>query len=75
MVGRDGRPVCRARIVQWDAASIEAERELVGLRGSPTRVKKIDSVVLAAGDARLIEPSDEAVRALVLELIEEHILG
>jgi electron transfer flavoprotein beta subunit len=75
MVGRDGRPVCRAKIVLWDAASIEAERELVGLRGSPTRVKKIDSVVLAAGETRLVEPTDDGVRALVRELIEEHILG
>jgi len=75
MIDRAGRPVCRAKIVLWDAAAIEAERELVGLRGSPTRVKKIDSVVLAAGDARLVDASDEGVRALVLELIEEHILG
>ena len=75
MIGRDGRPVCRAKIVLWDAASIEAERGLVGLRGSPTRVKKIESVVLAAGETRLVEPSDEGVRALVRELIEEHILG
>ncbi len=75
MIGRDGRPVCRAKIVLWDAASIEAERELVGLRGSPTRVKKIDSVVLAAGETRLVEPTDEGVHALVRELIEEHILG
>jgi len=75
MVDRDGRPVCRSKIVLWDAAAIEAERELVGLRGSPTRVKKIDSVVLAASETRLVEPTDEAVRALVRELIEEHILG
>jgi electron transfer flavoprotein beta subunit len=75
MIGSDGRPVCRAKIVLWDAAAIEVEREMVGLRGSPTRVKKIESVVLAASDARLIEPSDEGVRALVRELIAEHILG
>ena len=75
MIDRDGRPVCRAKIVLWDAASIEAERELVGLRGSPTRVKKIESVVLAGSEARLVEPTDEGVRALVHELIEEHILG
>jgi len=75
MIGSDGRPVCRAKIVLWDAASIEAEREMVGLRGSPTRVKKIESVVLAAGETRLVEPTDEGVRALVRELIEEHILG
>ena len=75
MIDRDGRPVCRAKIILWDAASIEADREMVGLRGSPTRVKKIDSVVLAGGEARLIEPTDEGVRALMRELIEEHILG
>jgi electron transfer flavoprotein beta subunit len=75
MIAGDGRPVCRAKIVLWDAAAIEAEREMVGLRGSPTRVKKIESVVLAAGDTRLVDPSDESVRALVRELIEEHILG
>ncbi len=75
LVTRAGRRVCRARIVQWDAAAIEAERELVGLRGSPTRVKKIDSVVLTAGEARLVEPTDDGVSTLVRELIEEHILG
>ena len=67
--------MCRAKIVLWDAASIGAERDLVGLRGSPTRVKKIESVVLAAGETHLIEPTDHGVRALVRELIEEHILG
>jgi electron transfer flavoprotein beta subunit len=75
LMSRDGTPVCRAKIVLWDAASIGAERDLVGLRGSPTRVKKIDSVVLAAGETQLVEPTDHGIRGLVRELIEEHILG
>jgi electron transfer flavoprotein beta subunit len=75
LMSRDGTPVCRAKIVLWDAASIGAERDLVGLRGSPTRVKKIDSVVLAAGETQLVEPTDHGIRDLVRELIEEHILG
>jgi electron transfer flavoprotein beta subunit len=75
LMSRDGTPVCRAKIVLWDAASIGAERDLVGLRGSPTRVKKIDSVVLAAGDTQLVEPTDHGIRGLVRELIDEHILG
>jgi electron transfer flavoprotein beta subunit len=75
MIGRDGRPVCRARVVHWDAEAIGAERELVGLRGSPTRVKKIDSVVLQGAETRLVEPTDEGIAALVRELTEEHILG
>jgi len=75
MIGRDGRPVCRARIVQWDHEALEADRESLGLRGSPTRVKEIESVVLAQSEARMVEPDEAGVNALVHELIEEHILG
>jgi len=75
IIDRSGRPVCRAKVVQWDHDAIGADRELVGLRGSPTRVKKIDSVVLAQGETRLVDPDEQSVAALVHELIEEHILG
>ena len=75
LIGRDGTPVCRAKVVHWDAEAIGAERELVGLRGSPTRVKKIDSVVLQAGEAKLVPPTGDGIALLVRELIEEHILG
>jgi len=75
MIGRHGRPVCRARIIQWDHTALEADRELLGLRGSPTRVKEIESVVLAQSEARMVEPTEEGVAELVHELIEEYILG
>jgi electron transfer flavoprotein beta subunit len=75
MVSRDGRPVCRARIVQWDHEAIEADRELLGLRGSPTRVKEIESVVLAQSEARMVTADEAGISELVHELIEEHILG
>ena len=75
MLDRGGRPVCRAKVVQWDHAAVGAERELVGLRGSPTRVKEIESVVLAQSEARMVEPDETGIAELVHELIEEHILG
>ena len=75
MIGRDGKPVCRARIVQWDHEALAADRESLGLRGSPTRVKEIESVVLAQSEARMVAPDEAGVAALVHELIEEHILG
>jgi electron transfer flavoprotein beta subunit len=75
IIDRNGRPVCRAKVVLWDHDAIGADRELVGLRGSPTRVKKIDSVVLAQGETRLVGADEASVAALVHELIEEHILG
>ncbi len=75
MLDRAGRPVCRAKVVQWDHTAIGCERELVGLRGSPTRVKEIESVVLAQSEARMVEPDEAGIAELVHELIEEHILG
>ncbi len=75
MIGSDGRPVCRAKVLQWDHEALGADRELLGLRGSPTRVKEIESVVLAQSEARMVEPTEAGVSELVHELIEEHILG
>jgi electron transfer flavoprotein beta subunit len=75
MLDRSGRPVCRAKVVQWDHAAVGAERDLVGLRGSPTRVKEIESVVLAQSEARMVEADEAGIAELVHELIEEHILG
>jgi len=75
LVDRSGRPVCRAKVVQWDADAIGADEAAVGLRGSPTRVKDIESVVLAQAEARMAEATPQAIGALVQELIEEHVLG
>jgi electron transfer flavoprotein beta subunit len=75
LIDHDGRPVCRARVVLWDAAAIGTEEGHTGLRGSPTRVKEIESVVLAQPDARMVEPTEAGIAELVHELIAEHILG
>ena len=75
LLSRTGKPVCRARIVQWDHVALEADRDALGLRGSPTRVKEIESVVLEQSEARMVEPDEAGVNTLVHELIEEHILG
>ena len=75
LIDHDGRPVCRAKVLQWDATAIGADEGATGLKGSPTRVKDIESVVLAQTAARMVEPTDEGVAELVHELIEEHILG
>jgi electron transfer flavoprotein beta subunit len=75
MIDRHGRRVCRAKVIQWDAEAIDAAEGTIGLRGSPTRVKDIESVILAQGETRLVEPSADGVTALVRELVEEHILG
>ncbi len=59
----------------WDADAIAAEADKIGGRGSPTKVKKIESIVLKGSDLAWIEPNEEGVKALVKELVEEHIIG
>ena len=62
-------------IHEWTAEDVGADRQRVGLPGSPTKVKKIQSVILSGGDAKVIEPSDAGISELIHELIEDHTLG
>ncbi|MHC4789469.1 MAG: electron transfer flavoprotein subunit beta/FixA family protein, partial [Planctomycetota bacterium] len=60
-------------IEQWDMDDIECAEDACGAKGSPTRVKNIDSVQLVSEEHRPVEPTTEGLTALVKELIEEHI--
>lgn len=62
-------------INEWTAEDVDAELERVGLKGSPTKVKKIQNVVLTATDFKKVEPTDTGVNDLIHELIEDHTLG
>lgn len=62
-------------IHEWDAAKVQADVNRIGLKGSPTKVKKIESVVLKAGKVVSIEPTDAGINGLIRELIEDHTLG
>jgi electron transfer flavoprotein beta subunit len=62
-------------IETWGAEDVEAELLRVGISGSPTKVKKVDNVVLAGANLRLFDSGDTGVRELVTELIEERTFG
>jgi len=59
----------------WDIAAINADPLQCGLSGSPTKVKKIDSVVLTAADIRYIDPGEAGVSELIHGLIADHTFG
>jgi electron transfer flavoprotein beta subunit len=59
----------------WDMAAINADPQQCGLSGSPTKVKKIDSVVLTAADIKYIEPTDAGVTEMIHGLIADHTFG
>ncbi|MBP5535374.1 MAG: electron transfer flavoprotein subunit beta/FixA family protein [Bacteroidales bacterium] len=56
------------------ADTIGADLERLGLKGSPTKVKKIENVVLAHKDAEQVAATPEALTGLAQTLIKEHIL-
>jgi electron transfer flavoprotein beta subunit len=59
----------------WDIAAIKADPQQCGLSGSPTKVKKIDSVVLTAADIKYIEPNEAGINELIHGLIADHTFG
>lgn len=62
-------------IEEWDLDDCGADPAWCGLAGSPTKVHRVQSIVLAGGDYKQFEPTDQGVAALVGELIEEHTIG
>lgn len=57
-----------------NADSIDADMERLGLKGSPTKVKRIENVVLAHKESVVLEPTETALNDLSATLIKEHIL-
>jgi electron transfer flavoprotein beta subunit len=57
-----------------NADSIDAEMDRLGLKGSPTKVKQIENVVLAHKESVVLEPTEAALSELSATLIKEHIL-
>jgi electron transfer flavoprotein beta subunit len=65
----------RLYIDTFTADDLEVDAERCGLKGSPTRVHKIESVVLAGRDRENIEPTRDGLAKLVDVLYHDHILG
>ena len=62
------------RITVWSGADVGADYDRVGLSGSPTKVLKVDFVVLGSSDSKEVEASAEGVSDLIHELVEDYIL-
>jgi electron transfer flavoprotein beta subunit len=62
-------------IEQWDLDDVDADMKWCGVSGSPTKVHRVQSIVLTKEGYKEIEPTQEGVRNLVRELIVDHTLG
>jgi len=62
-------------ITEWSVNEIDHDPVQLGLNGSPTKVKKIENVVLQAKDSRITSAADEDIEELMKELIASHTIG
>ncbi|GHS98709.1 electron transfer flavoprotein subunit beta [Bacteroidia bacterium] len=69
----DSRPYLN--LEEWSAADVNADIQQCGLSGSPTKVKKIESVVFQAKESKTLDSSDDQIEELIVELITNHTIG
>jgi electron transfer flavoprotein beta subunit len=62
-------------IKQWDLDFIGADLKWCGRNGSPTKVHRIQSVVLGAKETKSVEPNDQSISDMIHELIEDKIIA
>ncbi len=62
-------------ITEWNVTDIEADVKWLGLSGSPTKVKKVENVILQSKEAKQINASDEELEGFIKELLENHTIG
>ncbi|MDR0798361.1 MAG: electron transfer flavoprotein subunit beta/FixA family protein [Dysgonamonadaceae bacterium] len=69
----DSRPYLN--LGEWSVADVNADVAQCGLSGSPTKVKKIESVVFQAKESKTLDSSDVQIEELMVELIANHTIG
>lgn len=60
---------------EWSVTDVNADVRACGLSGSPTKVKKIESVVFQAKESKTLTSSDTEIEDLMKELIANHTIG
>jgi electron transfer flavoprotein beta subunit len=62
-------------IEQWSLDDVDADLQWCGLSGSPTKVHRVQSIVLTKSGYKEVLPTEQDIREMVHELIVDHTLG
>jgi electron transfer flavoprotein beta subunit len=60
---------------QWNLDDIDADMQWCGLSGSPTKVHRVQSIVLTKEGHTEVPPTEAGVRQMIRELIIDHTFG
>jgi len=58
----------------WDLEALDCPAAMCGIKGSATWIKSVESVRLTAQESRCFEASEQGIKGLINELIDEHII-
>ena len=62
-------------LASWDLDAIEADLQWCGMSGSPTKVHRVQSIVLTKEGYTELPPTEAGIRQMIHELIVDHTLG
>lgn len=62
-------------IDEWSVNDIISDKDELGLKGSPTKVKSIENVVFQAKESKILQGSEKELDELMKELIANHTIG
>jgi len=62
-------------IEQWNLDDIRADPSRCGIAGSPTKVHRIQSIVLKKEGYTDVPPTEEGIRKMIQELVVDHTIG
>jgi electron transfer flavoprotein beta subunit len=62
-------------IPEWNVEDLNADTTRIGLAGSPTKVKSVNSIVLTANETKRLTGSDTDIEGMIKELIIHHTIG
>lgn len=62
-------------IETWNIEDIDADVSMCGLAGSPTKVHKVENVVLSGSEFKEVPPTQEGMTEMIEDLMQDHIFG
>ena len=60
---------------QWSVADVDGDPQQCGMSGSPTKVKEVQSIAFQAKESKTMTGSDEEINGLIVELLNDKIIG
>jgi electron transfer flavoprotein beta subunit len=62
-------------LTEWSVADVNGDLQQCGLNGSPTKVKAVRNIVFQAKESKSLTGSDSEVESLIVELLDNKIIG